>query len=91
MTGMPAPAAVYHEPSAMKGPNAFVRADGTSDYSAERVRAALTSAGWRITSFRERDGAILADLENGTKEVGIPTRFVFYTAIKGNRPYRGPG
>ena len=64
-TGMPAPAAVYAELSAMTGPGAAVRADGTSDYSAERIRAGLISAGWQITSFHERDGAVLADLEKG--------------------------
>jgi hypothetical protein len=92
MTGMPAPAAVYHEPSAMKGPNAFVRADGTSDYSAERVRAALTSAGWRITSFHEEDAAILADLDKGFAEaVSIPTGDVRYTATKGGLKLAGYG
>jgi hypothetical protein len=92
MTGMPAPAAVYHEVSAMKGPDAVIRADGTSDYSAERVRAALTSAGWRITSFRERGGAIVVGFENGLAEVvSIPTRDCDYTAIKGGLKLRGDG
>ena len=92
MTGMPAPAAAYHEPSAMKGPNVVVRADGTSDYSAERVRAALESAGWRITSFHEHDGAILADIEKGLAEATrIPTRDVDYAAVKGGLKLVGEG
>jgi hypothetical protein len=86
MTGMPAPAAVYRDVSAMKGPSTLVRADGISDYSAERVRAALTSAGWRITSFDERPGATLANLENA-----VPTTFVYYTATKGGLKLWGDG
>jgi hypothetical protein len=92
MTGMPTPAAVYKEPSAMRGPNTLVRADGTSNYSAERVRGALTSAGWRITSFHERDGAVLANVGEGPAEaVSIPTRFVDYTATKGGLKLAGDG
>jgi hypothetical protein len=92
MTGMPAPAAVYHDTSAMKGPDAVARADGTSDYSAERIRAALTSAGWRITSFHEQDGATRADTGNGlTEAVGIPTRFLDCTATKGGLKLEGYG
>jgi hypothetical protein len=87
MTGMPAPAAVYDdELSAMKGPATVVRADGTSDYSAERIRAALTSAGWRITSFHERDGATL-----DSAFVPIPTRNCDYTATRGGLKLAGDG
>jgi hypothetical protein len=89
MTGMPTPAAVYKEPSAMKGPNTLVRADGTTNYSAERIRAALTSAGWRITSFHERDGAVLANVGEGLEEV--PIRIVDYTATRGGLKLAGDG
>jgi hypothetical protein len=92
MTGMPAPAAIYKEPSAMKGPSTTVRADGISNYSAERIRAALASAGWRITSFHERNGAILTDLEKGLAQaVRIPTRELDYTATKGGLKLAGDG
>ncbi|WP_433381251.1 hypothetical protein ACQPZX_16760 [Actinoplanes sp. CA-142083] len=108
MTGMPAPAAVYREPSAMKGPGALVRADGTSDYSAERARAALLADGWRITSFRETDGAILANPDPGADTdlspetdlsakarfdalLPIPTKFLDYTATKGDLKLQGDG
>jgi hypothetical protein len=83
MTGMPAPAAVYREPSAMKGPNALIRADGTSEYSAERIRAALTAAGWRITSFSEQDGATIVDFKHDQVGERFPTKFVSGTATKG--------
>jgi hypothetical protein len=89
MTGMPAPAAVYTDLSAMKGPGTLVRADGTSDYSADRVRSALTSAGWRITSFREEDGAIVVgDLRDGQD---VPAKSVYYTATKGALKLQGDG
>jgi hypothetical protein len=92
MTGMPAPAAVYKGPSAMKGPSTLVRADGTSNYSAERVRAALTSAGWRITSFHERDGFVLANIGKSlAAAVRIPTGNVDYTATKGGLKLTGDG
>lgn len=90
MTGMPAPAAVYREASAMKGPGALVRAEGISDHSAARIRAALTSAGWRITSFHERAGAMVAFGKDST-EVQIPTRFFEYTATKGDLKLVGDG
>jgi hypothetical protein len=92
MTGMPAPAAIYKEPSAMKGPSTLVRADGTSDYSAGRVRAALTAAGWRITSFHERDGAVLTDIGKSPVEaVRVPTGDLDYTATKGRLKLAGSG
>lgn len=92
MTGMPAPAAIYKGPSAMKGPNTLVRADGTSDYSAERIGAALTTAGWRITSFHESDGATLTSFsQNLIPNVRIPTRLFDYTATKGDLKLAGDG
>jgi hypothetical protein len=91
MTGLLGDAALYHELSAMKGPNALVRADGTGSYSAARIRAALSSAGWRITSFDERQGATMAYQDNGATEVRIPTAFVSYTATRGDLRLQGDG
>lgn len=87
ITGMPAPAAVYREKSAMRGPGALVRADGTSTYSAGRVRAALSSAGWHITSFDEPHGSTLIN----DLETEIPTGVVRYTATKGDLLLHGDG
>ncbi|BCJ39438.1 hypothetical protein GCM10010168_63140 [Actinoplanes ianthinogenes] len=89
MTGMPAPAAVYRERSAMQGPGALVRADGISDYSAERVRAALTADGWRITSFREAQGAMLAGFDGDEEQ--LPVTNLTYTATRGGLKLDGNG
>ncbi|GAA3341408.1 hypothetical protein GCM10020358_32620 [Amorphoplanes nipponensis] len=91
MTGLPGDAALYAEPSAMKGPNRLVRADGTGTYAATRIRAALAAAGWRITSFQERRGATLAFADDDITEVRIPTVFVTYTATRGGLKLRGDG
>jgi len=92
MTGMPAPAAVYHDSSAMKGPDGVVRADGTSGYSAERIRAALTAAGWRITSFRDWDAGMIVGLDEGLSgAVTVRTKIVNYQATKGDLKLRGDG
>jgi hypothetical protein len=92
MTGMPAPAAVYREQSAMKGPSTLVRADGDGDYSAERLRAALAADGWQVTSFGERTGAIIIALDPMTIEgEQVPTLTVDYTATKGDLKLRGDG
>jgi hypothetical protein len=88
MTGMPADAAVYREVSAMKGPHALVRADGDGDSSPNRVRAALTAAGWHLTSFDEQAGFLVtgADLKGR-----IPISGVDYTATKGALKLNGNG
>ncbi|MEU4237490.1 hypothetical protein [Actinoplanes sp. NPDC026619] len=92
LTGMPAPAAVYREASAMKTPNALVRADGTSDYSAERVRAALVADGWRITSFEERTGYVLGNFTDDIEKAErIPMKSVSYTATRGGLKLQGDG
>jgi hypothetical protein len=98
ITGMPAPAAVYPEVSAMKGPGVAVRADGASDYSPGRIRAALTADGWRITSFADHDGTLItfAETAPGTPvdlstERRLPTEFVAYTATRGGLKLAGDG
>lgn len=97
MSGMPAPAAVYHNVSAMKGPGSTAASEGISNYDADRVRSALTSAGWQITSLQERDGAIGvmtgtdADSDTGLPGVRVPTRFIDYTATRGGLKLSGGG
>jgi hypothetical protein len=93
MTSMPTPAAVYHNVSAMKGPSTAVLAEGTSDYAAERTRAALIAAGWRITSLHQRDGATLGTFTKdiGIPDVRLPTKFLNFTATKGDLKLAGDG
>jgi hypothetical protein len=97
MSGMTASAVMFHNVSAMKGPDSVATSEGTSDYAADRVRSALTSAGWQATSLHERDGAILvitgADTDPGTGMPGVrvATRFIDYTAAKGGLKLTGEG
>jgi len=64
--------------TAMRGPVVGTRATVHSAYSADRVRSALTSAGWRITSFTEVQGRVVADFGKDS----IPARTVRFTATK---------
>lgn len=48
LTGIPADAPLYHEMSAQQGPSVAILADGIADWSASRIRDALTGAGWRM-------------------------------------------
>jgi hypothetical protein len=95
MGGMSAPAVMFHNVSAMKGPDSVATSEGTSNYSAERVRSALTSAGWQVTSLQERHGAILVgtdtDPRSGMPGVRVATRFIDYTATKGGLKLSGAG
>jgi hypothetical protein len=68
-----------------------VRADGSATYSADRIRAALASAGWRVTSFEQRRGATATLLDWKVGETGIPTVFVSYEATKGDLQLVGNG
>jgi hypothetical protein len=54
------------------------RATVHSAYSADRVRGALTAAGWRITTFTEVQGSVVADFGKDS----IPARTVRFTATK---------
>ena len=90
ITGMPAEADVYREPSAMKGPGAFVRADGVATFSADRVRTALAAAGWHLTSFTESAGAIRVGVST-VEERSIPTANVNYAATRGDLKLVGDG
>ena len=97
ISGMSAPAVMFHNVSAMKGPDSVATSEGTSNYAADRVRSALTSAGWQVTSLQERDGAILvmtgtdADPGSGMPGVRVATRFIDYTATKGGLKLSGEG
>jgi hypothetical protein len=64
--------------TAMQGPVVDTRATVRSAYSADRVRTALTAGGWRITTFTEGEGAIVADFGKDS----IPARTVRFTATK---------
>jgi hypothetical protein len=72
-----------------------VEADGTGDYSAGRIRAALSAAGWHITSFTQMSTGVFADpskfypdFDNTT---AIPAVDVYYTADKGALKLSGFG
>ncbi|KUL29620.1 hypothetical protein [Actinoplanes awajinensis] len=94
-SGITAPTlvAVYpDDSSAIQGPSALARTFGPSDYSAERIRAALTADGWRITSFRDEAGATMAfPSDTAVDMVSIPTTFVYYTAVKDGLKLSGSG
>jgi hypothetical protein len=67
--------------TAMNGPVVATRATVHSAYSAERVRTALTTAGWRITTFTETTSATPVDLA-ADPSVTVPTRSVMFKATK---------
>jgi hypothetical protein len=90
ITGMPVDAAVYREASAMKGPDVFLRADGVATFSADRVRTALSAAGWHLTSFTESPGVILVGVP-APERLKIPTANVDYEATKGDLKLVGDG
>jgi hypothetical protein len=74
-------AAVYPWQTAMNGPAVTTRATNHSGYSAERVRTALTAAGWRITTFTEITEGIVVDFSKDPS-VTIPARTVRFKATK---------
>jgi hypothetical protein len=67
VTGMPAVSGLFHETSAQQGPSVLILADGTSPWSATRVRDTLTGAGWQVTSLRENQ-AMFAPREDSDAE-----------------------
>jgi hypothetical protein len=77
LTGIPADAPLYHDTSAQQGPAVEILADGTADWSVDRIRDTLTDAGWRITSFQESD-ARTSPRED--MDFSIPTKFGTWTA-----------
>ena len=88
LTGIPADAPLYHETSAQRGPTVLLLPDGTADWSAPRIRDALTGAGWRITSLRESDGRIVPRED---MNVSVPVRYGFWTATGDGLKLNGNG
>ncbi|BBH69743.1 hypothetical protein ACTI_64280 [Actinoplanes sp. OR16] len=80
LTGIPGDAPLYHETSAQQGPSVAVQADGTTDWSAWRVRDGLTGAGWRITSFREAESRVIPREDMTTS---VPVEHGMWTATSG--------
>lgn len=89
LTGIPAEAPLYHDTSAQQGPSVAILADGTADWSASRIRDALTGAGWRITSFRESAARQAAPRED--MDVSIPARSGTWAATSDGLKMRGTG
>ena len=72
---------VFPWQTAMKGSVVGTTATVHSASSADRVRTALTDAGWRITTFTERTSATPVDLTKDPS-VTVPTRFLYFRATK---------
>lgn len=93
MTGMPAPAAVYDLP-VLGRPDAAVLADGTSDYSAERIRVALSAAGWHVTSLEQERSDPVTRIGTGARQITLTPTLVniaYYEATKGSLKLIGSG
>jgi hypothetical protein len=71
--------AVHPWTTAMGGPVVGTRTTGEGSTSADRVRTALASAGWRITTSTETTGRLAVNL---AEEVEVPTRGVQFAATK---------
>ncbi|GAB1689603.1 hypothetical protein [Krasilnikovia sp. M28-CT-15] len=65
----------------MRGPAVGVVANVVTTYSADRVRAALTAAGWRLVVFTEQPGGLVVDWV-GNDPVVVPGKWLFITATK---------
>jgi hypothetical protein len=79
--GRPSDVPVYPWRTAMNGPAATARMTIPGSYSAERVRTALTAAGWRTTALTGTTAGLVVDI---TKDpmVDIPARFLQFEATK---------
>jgi hypothetical protein len=88
LTGIPAEAPLYHETSAQRGPSDLLLTDGTAKWSASRIRDTLTGAGWRITSFRERD--VRHPLSEVT-DASVPMKSGVWTATSGGLKMQASG
>ncbi|MCU7728943.1 hypothetical protein ODJ79_34965 [Actinoplanes sp. KI2] len=94
VTGMSAPSFswVASDTSAMGGPSMAVRASGTGDYSAERIRSALSAAGWHLTSFRQEATDQSTRIESSTGGITIPPQTsAYFQATKGATRLSGSG
>ena len=77
LTGMPSDAALFHDTTALQGASVVILADGTSAWSASRVRDTLTGAGWRVTSVQESEARTTPREDTDTS---YPTAFGTWTA-----------
>ena len=81
LAGAPPEINVYELATAMNGPWIASTATGRVPYSADRVRTALTSAGWRITAFTETTGGTVVDITTDPW-TEAPTRLIRFSATK---------
>ncbi len=73
---------VYPSKTAMQGPTMATTAYGRGAYSAGRVRDALTSAGWRVTTYTETTGSIIVALTEQQPWHSAPATFTLFRATK---------
>ncbi|MEV4638203.1 hypothetical protein AB0J80_12710 [Actinoplanes sp. NPDC049548] len=78
----PSRVAAYPSQTAMKGPSTALRTTVATPYSAERLRAALTSDGWRITRFAEETGAVTAGTADDPFGAWTPLKRIGFAAEK---------
>ncbi|RZU52233.1 hypothetical protein EV385_4080 [Krasilnikovia cinnamomea] len=78
----PAQADVFPWETAMNGPVVASRALTPAPYPGDRVRAALTSAGWRIVQFTETREVTSAEAELLGPAVVVPQRSIMFRATK---------
>lgn len=81
LVGGQANVSVYPWRTAMDGPVVGTTATARSTASADRLRTALTDAGWRITAFDERTGATPVDITKDPS-VTVPMHVVYFKATK---------
>jgi hypothetical protein len=83
---------VASDTSAMGGPSIAVRATGAGDYSAERIRTALSAAGWHLTSFEQEASDQVAHFGIGARQITIPPgSSAYFKATKGATKLSGSG
>jgi hypothetical protein len=81
MAGSGSEVRVFPWQTAMSGPVVGSTSTGRGSYNADRIRAALSSAGWRVTTFTETTGRLVVDLSKDP-HVEVPTRSVRFRATK---------
>ncbi|GAA0573675.1 hypothetical protein GCM10010172_67860 [Paractinoplanes ferrugineus] len=86
LTGMPGEAPLFPETSGQQGPSVLVLTDGAREWSAARVRDALTGAGWRIASFRESEARTQPREDTNAS---FPTTFGYWAATSGGLRMNG--
>jgi hypothetical protein len=77
--------------TAMNGPVAGLRATGTVPYSADRIRNGLTTAGWRIITFTEENGAVSVAPFTVPPTATAPTRWTYFRATRDGLSLVGSG